>query len=231
MIRRFFRTLLRLILLCAIAAGLYFGEHYGIIPEPAKKAEDFGIATVTSSMDYDGSGTDDYTDIMHGARMDALLHPQYVDAYYQGGYPPWNEGVCTDLVWRAFKYAGYDLKAMIDADIAAHPWAYGIEAPDPNIDFRRVKNLSIFFRSYGQTLTTDIYDIAAWQPGDIVIFGNDVHIGIISEYRTKEGVAFVIHNGGANTDREEAALDHDTVTGHYRFDASLIDSSILRPWS
>lgn len=229
MIRRFFRRLLLTALSVGLLAALYFGEQYGIIPEFAKKAEDFGIETVIAPTDRNGNGADDYTDLMHGARIDALLHPEYIDAYYIGGYPPWYEGVCTDLVWRAFRYAGYDLKAMVDADIASRPWAYpDMDTPDPNIDFRRVKNLSVFFRSYARALTTDIHDIAAWQPGDIVIFGNDAHIGIISDYRDKDGLAFVIHNGGANTDREESALTHDTVTGHYRFDASLIDPNILK---
>ena len=234
-IRNFFRLVLRIvttiILSVLLVAGLYFGEHFGIIPEYAKKASHFGITTVTSTVDANGNETDDYTDIMKGARRDALLHPKYVDEYYEDGYPPAWKGVCTDLIWRAFKHAGYDLQAMVDADIAARTWAYpNVESPDPNIDFRRVPNLSVFFRTYGQSLTTDIYDIAAWQPGDIVIFGNDAHIGIISEYRNKDGLAFVIHNGGANLDREEDALTHDTVTGHYRFDASLIDPSILRYW-
>lgn len=234
-IKNFFRTLFRIlftiVLSVVLVAGLYFGEYYGIIPEYAKKAKHFDIETITSSVDFNGNETDDYTDIMKGARIDALLHPKYVDEYYEDGYPPFWKGVCTDLVWRAFKHAGYDLKAMVDADIAARPRAYNIDAADPNIDFRRVKNLSVFFRTYGQSLTTDIYDIAAWQPGDIVIFGNDAHIGIISDYRNKDGLAFVIHNGGANLDREEDALTHDTVTGHYRFDASKIDPSILRPWN
>ena len=235
-IRRFFRTLFRILLTIvlsvALVAGLYFGEYYGIISEYAKKAKHFDIETITSTVDANRNETDDYTDIMKGARRDALLHPKYVDEYYKGGYPPFWKGVCTDLVWRAFRHAGYDLKAMVDADIAARPWTYPNAAvPDPNIDFRRVPNLSVFFRTYGQSLTTDIYDIAAWQPGDIVIFGNDAHIGIISDYRNKEGLAFVIHNGGANPDREEDALTHDTVTGHYRFDASKIDPSILRYWT
>ena len=73
MIKRFFRRLVRIALLIALVAGLYFGEQYGIIPELAKKGEDFGIETVTASTDRNGNGTDDYTDIMHGARMDALL--------------------------------------------------------------------------------------------------------------------------------------------------------------
>lgn len=235
-IKRFFRALVRAVLTCALiigaVAGAYYGERYGIIPEPAKKAKHFDIEVITSTVDFNSNETDDYTDIMNGARRDALLHPKYVDEYYEGGYPPFWKGVCTDLVWRAFKHAGYDLKSMVDADIAARPWAYGnVEAADPNIDFRRVANLRVFFQTYGQSLTTDIHDIAQWQPGDIVVFGSDAHIGIISEYRNKDGVAFVIHNGGANTDREEDALDHDTVTGHYRFDASQIDPSLLKAWS
>lgn len=226
-----FRAVLTVILLGALAVGLYYGEHYGIIPEFALKGSLFGIEPVTASTDFNGNEVDDYTDIMKGARRDALRHPKYVDEYYEGGYPPNNKGVCTDVIWRAFKHAGYDLKAMIDADIAARPWAYpNIEKADPNIDFRRVANLSTFFRTYAQSLTTDITDIAQWQAGDIVIFGNDEHIGIISNYRNLKGITFVIHNGGANPDREEDALSHDEVTGHYRFDASLINPAVLRAW-
>ena len=230
--RALFRAVLTLLLIVALIAGLYFGEMYGFIPEFAWKNSHFGIETVQSSVDFDGDGIDDYTDIMKGARKDALRHPKYVDEYYEGGYPPNSKGVCTDVIWRAFKNAGYDLKAMVDSDIANRPWAYPhIEQADPNIDFRRVKNLCIFFQTYAQSLTTDITDLSQWQPGDIVVFGDDVHIGIISEYRSTDGTAFVIHNGGTNLDREENALPNDTVTGHYRFDASLIDASILQAWS
>jgi uncharacterized protein YijF (DUF1287 family) len=83
-------------------------------------------------------------DFVQGARKDAQVKPLYKDAYYSGGYPPDNEGVCTDVIWRAFKNAGYDLKKMIDSDIKNnindYPRIRG-ERPDPNIDFRRVQNL------------------------------------------------------------------------------------------
>ena len=43
---------------------------------------------------------------------------------------------------RPFRRPGYDLKALVDADIAACPEAYPhITTPDPNIDFRRVNTL------------------------------------------------------------------------------------------
>ncbi|HJE21150.1 MAG TPA: DUF1287 domain-containing protein, partial [Bifidobacterium pullorum] len=67
-----------------------------------------------SPVDFDGDGVDDYTDILNGARKDAEAAPIYDDGYYQGGYPPADRGACTDVVWRAFAEAGYDLKAMVD---------------------------------------------------------------------------------------------------------------------
>ena len=42
-----------------------------------------------------------------------------------------------------FAAAGYDLKSLVDGHIAENPELYPDEA-DPNIDFRRVKNLYIF---------------------------------------------------------------------------------------
>ena len=43
------------------------------------------------------------------------------------------------------KYAGYDLQVLVDADIRVHPQDYMVAEPDANIDFRRVRNLNIFF--------------------------------------------------------------------------------------
>lgn len=200
--------------------------------ETTYTAEDFGITTVRSPMDYNGNGNDDYADIVLGARADAENHPVYNDAYYETAYPPENIGVCTDVVWRAFKQAGYCLKDMVDKDIAARPGAYPAAAkPDPNIDFRRVKNLHVFFKTYGITLTTDPDDISEWQPGDIVIFGDDRHIGIVSDKRNADGRTYIIHNGG-QPKREEDYLKRSAayITGHYRFDASLVPAELLVPW-
>lgn len=184
-----------------------------------------------SSYDFNGNGLSDAMDLVLGARADAENHPTYDGRYWQGGYPPDNIGVCTDVVWRAFRAAGYSLRDMVDADIAARPSAYpNVTQRDSNIDFRRVKNLRVFFRTYAVSLTTDIRDTDAWQPGDIVIFGNDKHIGIISDKRTESGRPYVIHNGGQN-DREEDALGNDKVTGHYRFDAERLPEELRIAWS
>jgi uncharacterized protein len=157
-----------------------------------------------------------------GARQDALNMPTYDDRYWGGGYPPDDIGVCADTIWRALMAAGYNLKDLIDEDIANHPEAYPrIKIADPNIDFRRTRNLKIFFDRHLVKLTLDIYDIDQWQAGDIVIFYPDYHhIGIISDQRNFLGVPYLIHNTGQK-DREEDimmyATYHATITAHYRW--------------
>ena len=187
-----------------------------------------------SPVDYNGNGIDDYTDILHGAQADSRARPAYDDGYYQGGYPPADRGACTDVVWRAFRNAGYDLKAMIDADVAADPAAYAsvVPRPDPNIDFRRTGVLDVFFRKYALTLTTDIADRGAWQAGDIAVFENTRHIGVISDRRDRAGIPFVDHNMGQRRRENDylAFRHHMAVTGHYRWDASRVPASVLRRW-
>jgi len=215
------------IVIIAAAAAYYFG----LIPDITYSGAHFGIETAVSSVDYDGDGIDDYADILLGARTDAENHPVYRSAYYDGGYPPEDEGVCTDVVWRAFRSAGYSLRDMVDADAEKNPEDYpSIETRDSNIDFRRVRNLHVFFSKYALELTTDIDDISEWQPGDIVIFGEDKHIGVVSDKRDRAGHAYIIHNAG-QPNREENRLIRGGVSAHFRFDAEDIDASVLKKWT
>lgn len=183
-------------------------------------AEDFGIETLISQNDFDEDGIDDYTDILQGARLEAERKPKYKSAYYAGGYPPDDEGVCTDVIWRALKNAGYILKDMVDEDIINNVKEYPRVQlkPDPNIDFRRVPNLKKYFERNQIVLTNDLTKIEEWQPGDIVAFG-DSHVGIISDKRNEKGIPYLIHNGGQK-DREQDILEryneYKPITGHYR---------------
>ena len=224
------KIIISVIIVIFIISVLLILSYFNILPKKTYSAEYFGIKTIYSDVDYNNNGIDDYTDILLGARLDAENHPTYDGAYQSGGYPPDDIGVCTDVVWRAFKNAGYSLRAMVDKDIENRPEAYkNIEKADSNIDFRRVKNLKVFFEEYGVSLTLDTKLIKEWHPGDIVIFGDDKHIGIISDKRNKRGQPYVIHNGG-QPNREEDYLDRSTVTAHYRFDASRIDEAFLEKW-
>lgn len=181
---------------------------------------DYGIAPLP---DYDHDGVDDFREIVYGARIDAQNMVTYRSAYYAGGYPPDDEGVCTDLIWRALKQAGYSLKDLIDEDIKARRWtAYDyIEFRDPNIDFRRVLNVKIFLDAHAVKLTNDIYDLDQWMPGDFVVFGDDFsHIAVISDIKNINGIPFIIHNSGQpkrEEDRLEIGSKTQGVTGHYRW--------------
>ena len=193
-------------------------------PKTVFYAEDFGFKDIKSNTDFDNDGLDDYSDIVEGAKIEAENKPEYKDGYYQGGYPPDTEGVCSDVIWRAFKNAGYSLKDMVDKDIKENLDKYPRVAgkPDPNIDFRRVKNLKVYFERNHISLTIDLSKVEEWMPGDIVVFqtSNQDHIGIISNKRNENGLPYIIHNAG-QPNREEDGLEFYNeyawpITGHYR---------------
>lgn len=190
-----------------------------IHPTSAKRLKDKydkDIVKIQSSVDYDGDGIDDQTDILQGALKYIRTLPQYKSKYYVTGYPDDGYGVCTDVVAFALLDAGYNLMELVQEDIALHPDDYDIEEPDANIDFRRVRNLKVYFSHTAIELTTDIYDIEEWQGGDIVIF--EGHIGIVSDRRNKNGVPYVIHHNSPTQSAYEQDIleERDDLVAHYR---------------
>ena len=145
---------------------------------------------------------------------------RYVDTYFAGGYPDENVGVCTDVVWSAFDDLGVSIKYLVDKDIAEHPECYAsvISEPDPNIDFRRVPVLEIFFERQAESLTTDYNDILAWQAGDIVTFESS-HVAIVSGLRNIWGRPYIIQHGKDPAAEEDRlwASDGMEISGHYRW--------------
>jgi hypothetical protein len=182
----------------------------------AKDNSDFNIAGIVSSVDMDQDGIDDQTDILQGARKYISTNPVYKSKYYSTGYPDDKYGVCTDVVANAMLTAGYDLRQLVHDDIISYPDDYDVDEPDINIDFRRVKNLKVYFKHTAISLTTDINEIEQWQGGDIVIFEN--HIGIVSDKRNDNGIPFIIHhNSLLQASYEEDILEkRDDIVGHYR---------------
>ncbi len=135
-------------------------------------------------------------------------------------------GVCTDLVIRALRHAGYDLQALVRADRRAAPKKYQGRRADTNIDHRRVPNLQSFLRRNGQTLTTATTSktYADWQAGDIVIWNLDGkgrvdHIGIISDRRDPDTQRpWIIHNyPSPGYTVEKDLLTAWPIAGHYRY--------------
>jgi hypothetical protein len=184
------------------------------------------VEKIVLDSDKDGDGIYDLDDIVQGARKDLEAKPAYKDAYYAGGYPPENEGVCTDVIWRALQNAGYDLKGMMDQDIRAHPQDYPRVGgnPEPNIDFRRTPNQEAFFKKYADSLTTELKpwdheNLKQWQGGDIVVFGapHD-HVGVVSDRRRADGIPLLIHNAGPCTREDNGLLTWSSpLAYHFRF--------------
>ena len=148
----------------------------------------------------------------------------YCSLSYPNGDPPAGRGACTDVVVRGLRAAGFDLQALVHADMNRHwneyPHSYGLPRPDPNIDHRRVPNLKVFFRRHGQTLPDSVTPetLSTWQPGDVVCWklpGGADHTGIVSDRQNAEGIPLAIHNTGIC--QEQDVLTVWTIAGHYRY--------------
>ena len=209
------------ILLVVIIAMLTIGIIYtlyifNIIPHKKYTNSDFNIDTYISSIDKDNDGIDDQTDILNNVREYIKTKPKYKSKYYSTGYSNDEYGVCSDVVAFGLLNAGYNLMEQVNEDIINNKDQYNIEVVDKNIDFRRVRNLKIYFERNSINLTTDINDISSWQGGDIVVFKN--HIGIVSDKRNRKGISFIIHHANPyQIYYEEDILEHrNDIVGHYR---------------
>lgn len=209
------KTVIIILLLTILIGTTYALYVYNYLPHRKYTNADFNIETYKSSVDLDNDGIDDQTDILNNVRTYIATKPKYKSKYYNTGYPNDNYGVCTDVVAFGLKAAGYDLQELVDQDIRENRSRYNIKTVDKNIDFRRVRNLKIYFDNYAISLSTSLDDISDWQGGDIVIFPS--HIGIVSDKRNKDGIPFLIHHANPyQRYYEEDVLKMYKIEGHYR---------------
>lgn len=207
---------LSFVFIITILLIVYLLYRYNFIEHKRYSNDYFNIETYKSNIDMDNDGIDDQTDILDNVKKYISTKPKYKSKYYSKGYPDDEYGVCTDVVAFGLKDAGYDLMNLVYEDIKKNKDEYNIEIIDKNIDFRRVKNLIIYFKRNSISLTTDINKIEDWQGGDIVIFKG--HIGIVSNNRNKKGIPFIIHNASQyQKNYEEDILEYrKDIIGHFR---------------
>jgi uncharacterized protein YijF (DUF1287 family) len=151
----------------------------------------------------------------------------FSNGYYSGGgAPPPDTGVCTDVIWRAYRDIGHDLPKLVQEAAKKNPKAYESDL-DANINYRRVKRLQTYFtknsHSYPlELIPGDEKNLVGWQPGDIVIFeelptSHLWHIGIVSDEKRPDGVPYLIDNHGEGVSITITPLDWPTkVVGHFR---------------
>lgn len=180
--------------------------------------------------DLDGDGIPDPLDIAIGGEKTRLNAAHYDGRYIPIDFPagdvPREIGVCTDVVIRALRNAGFDLQAKLQEDLRRHRAAYRrVKKLNPNINHRRVKSILPFFERHfdrvdpaGEGASPD------FRAGDIVFFdtfpkriGPD-HIGVIAHGRAHDGRALVINNWTNGT--QTAVMDLLSwlpPTHHFRF--------------
>lgn len=151
--------------------------------------------------------------------------PRYQRLEYPGGDVPKITGVCTDVIIRALRAQGLDLQQRVHQDMranfASYPQNWGLRGPDRNIDHRRVPNLMTWFKRQGWSLQFS-NDPTGYQAGDIVTWdlgGGTLHIGIVSDRRSAEGVPLILHNIGFGAREDDLLLRHKII-GHYRVKAA-----------
>jgi uncharacterized protein YijF (DUF1287 family) len=152
--------------------------------------------------------------------MTSIYAPGYIKLRYPGGDIPREQGVCTDIIIRAFRKIDIDLQKEVHEDMVKHfkeyPKYWNMNVPDPNIDHRRVPNLMKFFQRCGKALRLD----SEYKPGNIVAWQLEhglFHIGIVSaEIVPGERRYYMIHNIGAGAQKEDV-LHEFKIIGHYRW--------------
>jgi uncharacterized protein len=169
-----------------------------------KKVE---VPSAYSEIDDNHNGIPDPLDIVQSARKEVEQRTKYESNYYSGGFPPDNEGVCTDVIWRGLLGANINLKEVMDLDI----------------DFRRVPNQNVYFQRFTESLTTelipgDIENLKEWQPGDIVVFLDRYHhVGIVSDKRAKDGTPYLINNNPPFAAEVKLTSFKTPIAAHYRW--------------
>ena len=148
--------------------------------------------------------------------------PAYRRLAYPNGDVPRDRGVCTDVIVRAFRHAGFDLQQLVHEDMLgsfrAYPQRWGLSRPDPNIDHRRVPNLMTFFEREGAALPVP-REARAVRPGDVVAWdlgGGTLHIGIATDERAADGRPLFVHNIGRGAQLADILFSW-RIIGHYRY--------------
>ena len=180
----------------------------------------FAGETITAQASFNDRLADSAL-VLTNQRVD--YDPSYFQISYPNGDVPFNKGVCTDVIIRAYRKLGIDLQKEVHEDMKsnfnAYPKIWGLTQPDKNIDHRRVPNLMKFFSRHGKVLeiTNSPKD---YNPGEIVCWdlgGGTKHIGIVSRKKSADRQRnLIIHNIGAGQVLEDVLFSYKII-GHYSY--------------
>ena len=172
--------------------------------------------------------------ILSAAKERTTHKVNYKSTYYttNGGKPPDNEGVCTDLFWRSLEGAAIDFPQLLAKDMQQRTPDYPLSIwrtskTDPLIDYRRVPNIHTYLEKYAEKLSLnltacDMSSIRTWKPADIVVFRSKPgsppdHIAIVSDKHDALGIPYLIHNYGVGEVEQPGIFWFPFAAGHYRW--------------
>lgn len=172
--------------------------------------------------------------ILLGAKKQLKIKTIYKNRYLKIPYPngdvPESEGVCTDVIIRAYRNADIDIQKLLHEDRIKHPEDYPTDLwenkdADSNIDHRRCPNLFAFLKKFGKekTLKTDEKSLKEWKGGDVIFYNKDNkpwHVGIVSDrINRSKGFPFIIDNypEPGYTSETHVITDFDEISGHFRY--------------
>ena len=164
------------------------------------KASDFNIKTVYSKVDYNKNGIDDYSDFLLGAKKIKGKNSSY-----------------EELMIKVFQYAGYNLDKMVDN--------YFKDSKDLENKMDRISLYKSFINDNATKISINFKKKEEFQPGDFIFLSEG--IGLLSDKRDKNGLNYIIVIENGKVVEKEGLKELD-VSGHYRFDSSLIDDEILK---
>jgi uncharacterized protein YijF (DUF1287 family) len=138
---------------------------------------------------------------------------------YPGGDVPFNIGVCTDVIIRAYRTVNIDLQKLVHEDMLLHKVDYDKrrfynKKLDSNIDHRRTFNLRTFFTRKGAKQPID----SDYLPGDIVFWDIAAgHVGIVVDIKVPgTNRYYVVHNICCGPKMEDF-LYRFKIIDHYRW--------------
>jgi uncharacterized protein YijF (DUF1287 family) len=213
------------------ALGLRAGDRAELAPLLAEgSVRELAAGAIPPPGDADKDGIPDPLDVLIGGKKTVLDAAPYGGGYTQIDYPngdiPRGQGVCTDVIIRAGRNAGFDLQSALQVDLRGARRAYPmVKRPNANIDHRRVKTILPYFVRHWDRRKVEL-DAAddPLRPGDVVFFdtfpskpGPD-HIGIVSDTIGPSGMPMVINSwtDGFRTS-EMDLLSFVPVTHRFRF--------------
>lgn len=214
-----------------VALALRPGDRDELVPLLAPEhLRSLGEREVPPPGDADRDGIPDPLDVLIGGKKVVVDAAPYGGGYMEIDFPngdiPRDKGVCTDVIIRAGRNAGFDLQSALQRDIRAARRAYPmVKRPNASIDHRRVKTILPYFVRHWDRRKVEL-DAAddPLRPGDVVFFdtfpskpGPD-HIGIVSDTIGPSGMPMVINSwtDGFRTS-EMDLLSFVPVTHRFRY--------------